>query len=60
MQPEHGQHDDQAQKWFCGYWMTVEEWEDMHDYAPFVKTEQQQQQQQQLREAEQTDEEEND
>jgi hypothetical protein len=32
--PEHGQHDLQSQKWFCGYWMTLEEWEDVHDYAP--------------------------
>ena len=32
--PEHGQHDPEAQKWFCGYWMTFEEWEDVHDYAP--------------------------
>lgn len=31
---EHGQHDPQADKWFCGYWMTLEEWEDVHDYAP--------------------------
>ena len=32
--PEHGQYDAQAQKWFCGYWMTQQEWEDVHDYAP--------------------------
>lgn len=32
--PEHGEHDTQAQKWFCGYWMTQQEWEDIHDYAP--------------------------
>lgn len=31
---EHGQHDPQADRWFCGYWMTIEEWEDVHDYAP--------------------------
>jgi hypothetical protein len=31
---EHGQHDPQADRWFCGYWMTLEEWEDVHDYAP--------------------------
>ena len=43
--PEHGQHDEQAQKWFCGYWMTVEEWEDVHDYAPFVKAEHQEEEQ---------------
>jgi hypothetical protein len=32
--PEHGQHDPQELKWFCGYWMTFEEWEGVHDYAP--------------------------
>lgn len=32
--PEHGQHDPQSGKWFCGYWMTIEEWEDVHDYSP--------------------------
>ncbi|HVX03215.1 MAG TPA: hypothetical protein VHA09_08685 [Nitrososphaera sp.] len=36
MTPEHGELDAQTQqkKWFCGYWMTQEEWEDIHDYAP--------------------------
>lgn len=34
--PEHGEHDTQAQKWFCGYWMTPHEWEDVHDYAPLA------------------------
>lgn len=32
--PEHGQHDAQSQKWFCGYWMCIEEWDDVHNYAP--------------------------
>ncbi|AIF82730.1 hypothetical protein NTE_00650 [Candidatus Nitrososphaera evergladensis SR1] len=35
MAPEHGEFDSQSQKkWFCGYWMMQEEWEDIHDYAP--------------------------
>ena len=34
--PEHGEHDDEAQKWFCGYWMTKQEWEDVHDYVPTI------------------------
>jgi hypothetical protein len=34
--PEHGERDAQAQKWFCGYWMTQQEWEDIHDYSPAV------------------------
>ena len=32
--PEHGDYDLQAQKWYCGYWMTEEQWFDIHDYAP--------------------------
>jgi len=32
--PEHGDYDSQQQKWYCGYWMTQEEWLDIHDYAP--------------------------
>ena len=31
--PEHGDHDLQARKWYCGYWMTEEQWFDIHDYA---------------------------
>ena len=30
--PEHGDYD--SQKWYCGYWMTEQEWLDIHDYAP--------------------------
>ena len=30
--PEHGDYD--SQKWYCGYWMTEEEWFDIHDYSP--------------------------
>ncbi|HEY3094732.1 MAG TPA: hypothetical protein VGJ42_03125 [Nitrososphaera sp.] len=32
--PQHGYYDQQQQKWFCGYWMTQEEWLDVHDYSP--------------------------
>jgi hypothetical protein len=32
--PEHGDYDLQARKWYCGYWMTEEEWLDIHDYTP--------------------------
>ena len=32
--PEHGDYDLQARKWYCGYWMTEEQWFDIHDYAP--------------------------
>jgi hypothetical protein len=30
--PEHGDYD--SQRWYCGYWMTEEEWLDIHDYSP--------------------------
>jgi len=32
--PQHGDFDQQKQKWYCGYWMTLEEWLKIHDYAP--------------------------
>lgn len=32
--PQHGDSDPQQQKWFCSYWMTKEEWLDIHDYTP--------------------------
>jgi len=31
---QHGDYDQQQQKWYCGYWMTQQEWLDIHDYAP--------------------------
>ena len=35
--PEHGDYDSQQQKWYCRYWMTQEEWLDIHDYAPVMQ-----------------------
>lgn len=32
--PQHGDYDTQQQKWCCRYWMTQQEWLDIHDYAP--------------------------
>jgi hypothetical protein len=32
--PQHGDYDTQNQKWYCSYWMTQEEWLDIHDYSP--------------------------
>jgi hypothetical protein len=32
--PEHGDYD--SQKWYCVYWMTEQEWLDVHDYSPPV------------------------
>lgn len=31
--PQHGETDNETKKIYCGYWMTVEEWEDIHDYS---------------------------
>jgi len=32
--PQHGDYDQQQLKWYCSYWMTTEEWLDVHDYSP--------------------------
>jgi len=34
MPQQHGDSDLQQEKWFCGYWMSQEEWLDIHNYAP--------------------------
>ena len=34
MAVEHGAYDSSQQMWYCGYWMTEDEWLDIHDYAP--------------------------
>jgi hypothetical protein len=30
--PHHGEIDNLSKKIYCGYWMTIEEWEDIHAY----------------------------
>ena len=45
MSHEHGEYDSLQQKWFCGYWMSQEEWLDIHDYAPTVQKESDEQEQ---------------
>jgi hypothetical protein len=32
--PMHGDFNEQLHKWYCSYWLTLEEWEDIHDYMP--------------------------
>ena len=32
--PEHGDYDVGSRRWYCSYWQTSEEWEDIHDYDP--------------------------
>jgi tritrans,polycis-undecaprenyl-diphosphate synthase [geranylgeranyl-diphosphate specific] len=34
LMPEHGNYNSDSQKWFCNYWMTLQEWKDLHDYMP--------------------------
>jgi hypothetical protein len=31
---QHGNYDPQRQEWFCSYWMSQEEWFDVHNYVP--------------------------
>jgi hypothetical protein len=31
--PEHGDIEKETKKIYCGYWMTIEEWEDIHNYS---------------------------
>lgn len=32
--PSHGDCDASTMRWYCNYWMTKEEWLDIHDYFP--------------------------
>jgi hypothetical protein len=32
--PEHGDYDVESRRWYCSYWQTLEEWQDVHDYDP--------------------------
>lgn len=31
--PNHGDYDEITTRWYCSYWMTKEEWLDIHDYS---------------------------
>jgi hypothetical protein len=31
--PRHGDVDRDKKKVYCGYWMTIEEWENIHNYS---------------------------
>jgi hypothetical protein len=33
MPDQHGDYDPKQRKWFCSYWMSQEEWLDIHNYA---------------------------
>ena len=32
--PEHGEYNMELKKWFCSYWMTKDEWMNIHGYTP--------------------------
>ncbi len=32
--PEHGDYEPESMKWFCEYWMPIDDWYDIHDYSP--------------------------
>jgi len=34
LMPSHGDYDESTKCWYCEYWMTKEEWLDIHDYSP--------------------------
>jgi hypothetical protein len=34
MPHQHGDYNAKQQEWFCDYWMSQEEWSDIHNYAP--------------------------
>jgi hypothetical protein len=31
---QHGDYEKSMQRWFCSYWMTLEEWKSIHNYLP--------------------------
>ena len=35
--PQHGEIDNKTNLVYCGYWMTFEDWEDIHKYSPGVE-----------------------
>ena len=37
--PEHGDYHIGLRKWYCNYWQSSKEWEDIHDYAPHPSAE---------------------
>ena len=36
---EHGDYDSELKKWFCNYWMSEDEWLDIHSYSPLNASE---------------------
>ncbi len=38
--PQHGELDKATKKVYCNYWMTLEEWNDIHNYSIIENQEQ--------------------
>ena len=38
--PQHGELDKDTKKVYCNYWMTLEEWDDIHNYGIIENPEQ--------------------
>jgi hypothetical protein len=34
--PKHGEIDNEKKLIYCGYWMTFDDWEDIHKYSPIL------------------------
>ncbi|CAN5881497.1 hypothetical protein BH23THE1_BH23THE1_07010 [soil metagenome] len=34
--PQHGEIDNKKNLIYCGYWMTFDDWDDIHKYSPNV------------------------
>ena len=32
--PQHGDHDQDSNRWYCEYWMSLQEWNEVHHYSP--------------------------
>ena len=33
---QHGDYEKSNQRWFCNYWMTLKEWNSIHNYLPHI------------------------
>jgi hypothetical protein len=31
--PQHGDYDQDSKRWYCEYWMSLQEWKEVHHYS---------------------------
>jgi hypothetical protein len=31
---QHGDYDQESNRWYCKYWMHLQEWNEVHHYSP--------------------------